>query len=222
MTTHTRVRPTRAQNINALYLTAPAGVDREMVERIYWHQLENEQDEMLDAENARIEAEFETEDRTDAEMTRTWHTPVVEETDEPIPAAITDVNLLSAGKAIFTVSNPNGERYTFRITRKDSRNGGFVYFAGLLSGPSNDADYSYVGLYLPDTGEVRRTSKSRVGEDSKALAVLRWAIKVLGGKTQLPAGYHIDHAGYCMACGRLLTVPESIHRGLGPVCAGVA
>lgn len=29
------------------------------------------------------------------------------------------------------------------------------------------------------------------------------------------------HSGNCRRCGRTLTVPASIHRGLGPVCAGV-
>jgi hypothetical protein len=40
------------------------------------------------------------------------------------------------------------------------------------------------------------------------------------GKTPAEVDLEVWHEGRCGACGRRLTVPESIERGLGPECYG--
>jgi hypothetical protein len=47
--------------------------------------------------------------------------------------------------------------------------------------------------------------------------VIRWAVKAVA-KGSLPEGYKIQHEGKCCRCGRTLTTPESIERGIGPEC----
>lgn len=125
-----------------------------------------------------------------------------------------------AGKAIFTVSNPSGERYTFRVRRVENDDRPAVYFVSLLTGPMNTSDYTYLGLLNPATGEVRLTAKSRMTDDSTPVKVIRWALRRIWAGASFPQGYHAHHAGRCGRCGRLLTVPESILSGLGPECAG--
>ncbi len=126
-----------------------------------------------------------------------------------------------AGAAVFTVSNPAGERYTFRISKKDGRNGdGPVWFAAWLSGPDNEADYSYLGMVSPADGTLRATKASKAREDSRVFRVAVWALGVLWGRATLPDGYWLEHAGQCARCGRMLTVPESIRSGFGPECYG--
>jgi len=123
---------------------------------------------------------------------------------------------LTAGRAIFTVSNPKGERYTYRISKKDTERGS-IYFGSLLTGSDNESDYTYMGLVTGDT--VRTTAKSAYPATSKPVAVLGWALQVVNGKRTLPEGYAIHHEGRCGRCGRTLTVPESVESGIGPECA---
>jgi hypothetical protein len=50
-------------------------------------------------------------------------------------------DFLLAGRAIFTVANPKGERYTFKVTKKDAQEGSRytqpTYFISLLTGSDN-------------------------------------------------------------------------------------
>jgi hypothetical protein len=133
---------------------------------------------------------------------------------------------LLAGRAIFTVSNPAGERYTFRIDKMDAKKArdpqNLPYFAKFLTGSDNENDYSYLGLLLTgETLSVRATAKSpaNAATEHKPFRVLGWALQVLTGGRELPAGYKIQHEGRCGRCGRTLTVPESIEAGIGPECA---
>jgi hypothetical protein len=127
------------------------------------------------------------------------------------------------GKAIFTVSNPTGERYTFRVNRKDAEPGSRytdpTFFVKLLTGPENSTDYTYLGLLTP-AGDVKLTKASRYTDETKPVRVIRWALRLVFQGASLPAGYAIHHEGRCGRCGRLLTVPESVDSGFGPECAG--
>lgn len=128
-----------------------------------------------------------------------------------------------AGRAIFTVSNETtGERYTFRIGAKPRRENPAekTYFVSLLAGSDNTSDYRYIGILDPATLEVRITGRSTYRADSKPVKVVAWALRHVGASRPFPAGYALRHAGRCGHCGRLLTVPESIDSGFGPICLG--
>lgn len=128
-----------------------------------------------------------------------------------------------AGRALFTVSNEvSGERYTFRIAARESRDNATqsIYFVSLLTGPNNDADYRYLGIVDASTLTVRTTSRSAFNADSKPVKVIAWALRHVAASRALPEGYALRHANRCCRCGRTLTVPESIDSGIGPECAG--
>lgn len=128
---------------------------------------------------------------------------------------------LLAGEATFTVSNPAGEHYTFRVTKpRDFKAEYPVYFVSLLTGPDNTSDYTYAGLIDTKSGGIRLTQKSGITAEAKSYKVGNWAIKRVYNevKEPLPEGYKIDHIGECAVCGRALTTPESIELGIGPVC----
>ena len=181
----------------------------------------------------------------DTEIIGTPGTPY----DKPCPVAgPVSREFLLAGHAIFTVANPSGDRFTFKVERKDQEPGDArppAYFAHVLAGPDNTRDYRYLGMLWVEQGprtltHLRITRGSRANgynEATPAFRVCNWAIQVVyyGGynlgwndngyatvrKYGLPSGYSIQHAGYCGRCGRLLTVPESIERGIGPDCAAM-
>lgn len=138
---------------------------------------------------------------------------------------IKNANFFEGGKAIFTVTNPSGQHYTFKIRKPRPET---PYFVSMLTGPDNTSSFTYLGLYNPTlkmdiNQNVRLTAKSRMTNDSTPVKVLRWAIKKVAEANShapiLPTGYSIQHEGRCCRCGRRLTVPESIDSGIGPECA---
>jgi hypothetical protein len=129
-------------------------------------------------------------------------------------------DFLEAGHAIFTVSNPVKEHYTYRVTKPKDFNESYpVWFVSLLTGPNNTEDYTYLGI-LTNSKTVKTTAKSKFAPDSKAVKVVQWAVKQIYDGAKLPEGYNIQHVGRCGVCGRPLTTPESIESGIGPICAG--
>lgn len=125
-----------------------------------------------------------------------------------------------AGKATFTVSNPAGDHYTYRVCELPARDSytSPAYAAFVLTGPDNESDYTYVGLVDPASGRVRLTARSRFTTQCRACRVLAWALSAVWAGRELPPGYAIQHAGRCGRCGRFLTDNESISIGLGPEC----
>ena len=125
-----------------------------------------------------------------------------------------------AGKAIFSVKNDKGQHYTFKIIHQKG-NDQFppVWFIFLLTGPDNTSDYTYMGKIDAETGKVILTAKSKYSADSLPVKVADFGLRIIYGKQALPAGYGINHEGYCGRCARLLTVPESVESGIGPECA---
>jgi hypothetical protein len=134
-------------------------------------------------------------------------------------APITDRRFFTAGDAIFTIaSHRTGQHFTYKITTKTGNDGRPVSFVALLTGPDNTSSYTYLGLLDAATGVVRRTAKSRVGEDAPGFKAIAWAMHhLLNGRAL--AGADVIHAGRCCRCGRVLTTPESVAAGIGPECA---
>lgn len=129
-------------------------------------------------------------------------------------------DFVTAGNAIFTVSNPTGDHFTFRVTAPDDFNEDSpLWFLSVLTGPDNTRNYTYAGL-LFKTGAIRQTKGSKISADAKSWKVAAWALKLLFDGTPFPEGYDVKHCGKCGKCGRTLTDPVSIETGLGPICAG--
>ena len=134
-----------------------------------------------------------------------------------------------AGHALFTLrSLATGTRYTYKVDIKkadrDAKLADPVYFVKLLRGVDNENDYMYIGLLRRDM-RFRLTSASKIGRTAPAFISLVWFLDkmererdVLGGF--MPVLVEFWHSGHCGRCGRTLTVPESVARGMGDDCAG--
>lgn len=122
---------------------------------------------------------------------------------------------------VITVENTRrGTHRTFRIrTQKSDAN-----FApgerilGLLTGPDNTSDYTQIGFVKPASqhfpaGRVVLWRKYQTEHYEALVRVLQYPdhFKNLG------LVYHYE--GRCRVCNRVLTTPESIKSGIGPVCA---
>lgn len=132
-----------------------------------------------------------------------------------------------AGNAYFTVrSKKTGTRYTYRVSRAacsrckrlDCQCWKYpTYFVALLTGPDNTEDYSYLGILRENAFQLTRASK--MNDASLPVRAFRWVWDALA-KGAYPGNVEIWHEGRCGRCGRTLTVPESVERGIGPDCAG--
>jgi hypothetical protein len=144
------------------------------------------------------------------------------------------------GRAKFTVESEKTSQWrTYRIGRMDPTprfpNPG--YALTLLAGPDNENSFVYIGMVNPETGELRLTKNSRRNDSSPDVIIFRWlmggahsriTVKTATGESKpyaggvfgdnTLAGGQVHHEGKCGCCGRTLTVPESIKRGIGPEC----
>jgi hypothetical protein len=128
---------------------------------------------------------------------------------------------LTSGTAIFTVSNPEGAHYTYRISAPDEQRdpANPTYFLSYMYGPDNTSDYTYMAM-MNGGGAVFLTKASKVKAGEKIFEVAKWAIRVVWNGKAAPEGYKIQHIGKCGRCGRPLTTPESLETGIGPICSG--
>lgn len=119
------------------------------------------------------------------------------------------------GKGKFTVVWPNGDRRTYRF--KVPREGNFAgkIMIGYLAGPDNDSDYINFGNAITDQ-TVRVWN--RFTEESQLVEGLRFLMESSEAQAKAGEMYAVE-SGNCWRCGRTLTVPASVDRGLGPDCA---
>lgn len=110
------------------------------------------------------------------------------------------------------------EHRTFKIGpwREDTyRAGGRIRWIGLLTGPDNTADYETVARQTSG-GEVTMTGQYRNNAELAGRLAALMGQDVDGHQAARLA--YAEASGRCARCGRMLTVPASLHAGLGPDC----
>lgn len=124
-----------------------------------------------------------------------------------------------AGNATFTLSSKRtGARYTYRASApKDAAD---RFFLSLLTGPDNEADYTYIGMITPER-RFTLTRASKMGMDAAPVRAAAYFCQQVLQEGRLPDALEVRHEGKCGRCGRKLTVPESVDSGIGPECAKV-
>jgi hypothetical protein len=125
-----------------------------------------------------------------------------------------------AGHATFTLVGTS-TRYTFKVDVVTVSPFGTVqdntrFFVSLLTEPGH---YTYIGMIRH--GQFQLTRASKYDQHTKPVMAFMWFYKRLLAKHPFHP-MQFWHEGKCGRCGQQLTVPESIERGLGPVCAGMS
>lgn len=132
-----------------------------------------------------------------------------------LSSAADALEFMFGGKARFTmVSKASGKRYTYRMAKAKDKD---MFFASLLVGQNNEADYEYIGFV--GEGRHRLLAGKKGSASHPAFVGLDWALAQFN-KGQMPQALEVWHEGRCARCARLLTDPASIARGFGPECAG--
>jgi hypothetical protein len=131
---------------------------------------------------------------------------------------------LLAGRATVTiVSKATGTRFTYEVNRGKDPNTGEpsgIYFVSLLTDPDNERGFKYFGHIFVKSGDFVHGKKARITEDASGVRAWRWFYNQVIKMRQTPdeAKLEVWHEGRCAKCGRKLTVPESVERGIGPEC----
>lgn len=134
---------------------------------------------------------------------------------------------VTGGNATFSIAVPEADQaamgakphYTYKVRRKEAE-GGYpeAYFISLLTGPDNESSFTYMGMLAAPSGQVRLTKASSYNDSSVPVRLARFILAQLWGGEALADGYALNHDGRCCRCGRKLTTPESVERGIGPEC----
>ena len=137
---------------------------------------------------------------------------------------------ITGGNATVTLTSAKtGTHYTFKITKPTITTGAggkvrdhdaTIYFVnGLHGSPDNFADWHFVGFFFADSHALRQSKKAVAAGTPKcpSFDAFAWTLKQLVAGN-LPDDLTIQHEGSCCRCGRTLTHPESLTRGIGPEC----
>lgn len=114
---------------------------------------------------------------------------------------------------IATLGFPDGSHRTFKISTKQPT----AKFApgrrilSILIGPENTSDFE--GLAWVENDGFKLWKRHR-GTKMERYADLLWMM-LTGCEAD---GHTLEVAKHCLVCGRLLTTPEAITRGIGPLC----
>lgn len=132
-----------------------------------------------------------------------------------------------AGNARLTLrSLATGARFSYRVRRApddgkpDKKR---PWFVSVLIGADNESSYQYMGTIWRMSNTMLtydHGSKSKIGLGAPSAMAWNYFFGQVLVVGQIPAKLEVWHEGRCGRCGRALTVPESIARGIGPECAG--
>lgn len=131
------------------------------------------------------------------------------------PARLTSAAAINAfmfaGNATFTLrSQRTGKHITYRVRVSD---GDWpVHFVSVMTGSDNEAHYTYIGHFRD--GDFVRDRKKRLADDDIRVRSFIWFLAHKEASV-----VEVWHEGRCGCCGRKLTTPASIERGIGPICA---
>lgn len=128
-----------------------------------------------------------------------------------LAAAATSEFAVAEGR--YTIQFENGTYKTLRVRRQDE-DADFkpgLLLISFLSGSDNDRDYT--SFAHVEDGSTRVWKRYRQNTE------LVEALKVLIGSPTAAREAYAEQSGCCSRCGRTLTVPTSLHAGLGPECA---
>lgn len=132
-------------------------------------------------------------------------------------------NFIFAGRSIFTlVSTKTRNRYTYKVNKWERYNKEF-WFSSVYFGNQ----YLYFAHFRKIEGRFSLTmappQKARYNpmneEHNKSIRAFKWyMMQVIDRRYEMAAKVEFWHVGRCARCGKPLTDPESILRGIGPHC----
>jgi len=138
--------------------------------------------------------------------------------------SIADIsNYIRGGRGRFTMeSQVTGKRLTYQVhsPKKQYVLKDRPLWITFLNGQN---EYQFLGTIWVNSLSNLMTfalgKNSKLTLESPCVKGITWLIGRINIKRELPKEMLFWHEGICCRCGRPLTVPESILRGMGPFCS---
>lgn len=132
-------------------------------------------------------------------------------------AAYRDFLASKVSQGFYSLVREDGTHRTLKVGKwtTDRNSDARIRWISYLCGPINTADYQWFAIQAED-GTIRRTRHATDQLMNEVTALLH-------GTDENRANARVAYAlasGTCARCNRVLTVPASIHAGVGPECAG--
>jgi hypothetical protein len=142
---------------------------------------------------------------------------LTEDDDDKAYDAWLEAQMSAIGMGYYTVVHQDGSHTTIKIGKwgaDKSRPGRKIRWIHYLVGPNNESDYQWFARQGDGEGYVIAPKYRMEGKLGTALRVIFHE----GGSEEAQHAYALD-SSRCARCNRVLTVPASLYRGLGPECA---
>lgn len=134
--------------------------------------------------------------------------------DEKTPVVTLENFDITVHDGRLTITNPaTGNHRTFEIRTVQKGNLEGKRILSLLTGSNNTADYQ--GFAFVDEFGVKLWNRFNNGDSSWKT----FASMIESPRKWVERGLQYQIEATCRRCGRVLTHPESIKTGLGPICA---
>ncbi len=176
--------------------------------------------------------EFHNDNKDDEDLDRDYQDlqnedlmPKYPETPQDFKGQLTNIEDIikyaTAGNATLTLkSMKTSTRFTYKIQKPKeiNQNSPVKFFVKLLNGPDNHNNYQYMGcIYTNNSYKLGK--KSKITEIAPSHIAFNWFWNHVVKNKHLPDNQiEIWHEGNCCRCGRKLTVPNSVAKGIGPEC----
>lgn len=117
-----------------------------------------------------------------------------------------------------------GQHRTFEIKTQaaDAKFAPGERIVSLLTGPNNEADYTAFGFATDHGIAIWKSKRGQGGTKSEWewYGEVLWSLALDSAFSPFADRYEFLLEGRCLRCNRVLTTPESVLSGIGPVCAG--
>lgn len=124
------------------------------------------------------------------------------------------------GRTTFTlVSTKLNKRYTYYITQDNKMPE--RYFVKVMHGSDNTAyndGYHFLGWFYADTFRLKMGNQSDGHQRTDAAKMFDYFLDIVEKRRPWPDTCEFYASTHCARCGRKLTTPESIAKGIGPDC----
>ena len=140
------------------------------------------------------------------------------ETSHTLTGADTIKNYCMGGHAIVTLSSPTGVHHTYfiRAPWKNDKNN-FSEDTRFVYTLHSNGKWLYVGQMCKNGTVFRRTKNSYFDESHPVFKGANYILRMM--KENFDTPMVLRHEGCCSRCGRRLTDPDSIERGMGRHCS---
>lgn len=126
-------------------------------------------------------------------------------------------NFILAGDAYFTVQNKSSDNHLTYAIKKSKKND--VWFVNICYAYG---EYVYIGIICKFFNGFKFHKSKQILDDTESISikVIEYIIRFILNNYNPHPDLVFYHHGKCCRCGRTLTTPESIKKGIGPFCEG--